>query len=314
MTQTTSAGPAGVPLRWARPALVLVLASVALAACMRAPVSDRADADQADPGPMRPTAAITQLASDLRRNDLVGYASHALPPDLHARMEAAWKDGRTVWPLTQLPLNNRLPGFIGVLSAPDAEKPLLVAYDRQFSGAQRELRSAASTLGLFATQYVGGAGQYSPAEREHYAQLIAALSQWGQRAPLGDPEHARAAIPQLVAAARLTGLGAPDAFQAGGMERSLGRLGPFLARFKQVVLAYGLDLDGALDSVEVALLEQTGDTAMLQLRYTVAGQAIDATVPVERRLDRWYLSDLLRHAEAQAGVATPTAEALAGPD
>ena len=306
MTHTNHAGPGGPPTRWAPIVLMLALAGGTLAGCARMPGPGAAP--EADPSPASPVTAVTQLALDLRRNDLVAYANHALPPNLHSRMQAAWKEGRTVWPLSQLPLNNRLPGFIAVLSAPGAEKVLLQAYDRQFSGAHRELRSAASTLGVFATHYVGNAGQYGPAEREHYTQLIAALSQWGRRAPLADPAHAWAAVPELVAAARLTGLGAPDALQTAGMERSLVRLGPFLARFKKVSLAYGLDLDAALDSVQVELLQQTGDTASVQLRYTLAGQAIHAIVPVERRGDRWYLSDLLRHAEAQAGDPAPPLE------
>lgn len=296
----------GRPPRWATLGLAIALAGGLLGACTRPPGSL-----QGVPGPTGPAAAVAQLAGDLRRNDLVAYARHALPPNLHLRMELAWKDGRTIWPLSQLPLNSQIPDFISVLSAPGAEKALVQTYDRQFSGAQRELRSAASTLGQFATQYVGSAGQYGPAEREHYAQLIAALSQWGRNAPLADPGHARAAIPKLVAAARLTGLGPPGEFHARGMERSLGRLGPFLARFKSVSLVYGLDLDAALDSVEVELLQQTGETATVRLRYTLAGQSIDAVVPVERRMERWYLSDLLRHAEAQAGDTAPVTDPVA---
>lgn len=307
MTIVHFAAPAALLMRRRRCALLLVLACGVLAACTRSPESP-----QPAPGPMRPAAAVTQIASDLRRNDLVAYARHALPPELHVRLAHAWKDGRTIWPLTQLPLNNRLPGFLAVLSQPDAERSLLRAYQRQFAGEQRELRSAASTLGLFATQYVGGADHYSPTERDHYVQLIAALSQWGRRAPLADPAQAQAAIAELVAGARLTGLGAPGAFQKGGMERSLARLGPFLARFKKVSQAYGLDFDDALDSVEATLLEQNGDIARLRLRYVLAGHPVDAIVEVERRDGRWYLRDLLRHAEAQAGLAAPAAGATVG--
>ena len=288
--------PTGLAGAISWPAMLGLLVVLA-AGCTRAPAPATA------PAPDLPAAAVTRLAADLRRNDLVAYAQHALPPELHARMEQAWQDRRTIWPLTELPLDDRLPGFVSVLSAPGAEKSLLAAHARQFNGAQRELRSAASTLGLFAAQYVSGADEYSAAEREHYVQLVAALSQWGQKAPLSDTRLAKATVPQLVAAARLTGLGAPGAFHEAGMERSLRRLGPFLARFKQVALDYGLDLDGALDSVEVDLLEQTGDSARLRLRYTLAGQAVDAIVLVERRQGRWYLSDLLRHAELEAAAA-----------
>lgn len=294
-------GPAGAISWLAMLGLLVMLA----AGCTRAPAPASA------PTPDLPAAAVTRLADDLRRNDLVAYSRHALPPELHARMELAWQERRTIWPLTELPLDDRLPGFVSVLSAPGAEKSLLGAYTRQFNGAQRELRSAASTLGLFAAQYVSGAEEYSAAEREHYVQLIAALSQWAQQAPLSDPRLAKAAVPQLVAAARLTGLAAPGAFHEAGMERSLRRLGPFLERFKQVSLEYGLDLDGALDSVTVDLLEQTGDTARLRLRYTLAGQAVDAIVLVERQQGRWYLSDLLRHAEAEAAASAPATQSAA---
>ncbi|MDQ3287205.1 MAG: hypothetical protein M3Q42_02895 [Pseudomonadota bacterium] len=304
MTSIHPAERAGLLTDWGRRGLLLALAGGVLLACTRTPESPKAAS-----GPVRPAEAVTQLASDLRRNDLVAYARHALPPDLHARIGNAWRDGRTIWPLTQLPLKNRLHGFLAVLSEPGAEKSLLLAHKRQFSGAQRELRSAASTLGLFATQYVGGADQYSAAERDHYAQLIAALSQWGRSAPLADSAQAQAAIPELVTGARLTGLGAPGAFKARGMEHSLAQLGPFLGRFKKVSQAYGLDFDQALDSVDATLLEQKGGKAKVQMRYVLAGKPVSAVVDVERRRGRWYLTDLLRHAEAQAALSAPAAEA-----
>ena len=81
------------------------------------------------------------------------------------------------------------------------------------------------------------------------------------------------------------------------------RLGPFFARFKQVLEGYGLDLDEALDGVQAVVEEQTGDRARVRLNYTMAGQAIEARVDVERREGRWYLSDILRHAEAEAAAS-----------
>lgn len=295
---------------------MVIAAGLGLAACERTPAPGTAE-----PGAAGPARAVAQLADDLRRNDLVAYAQHALPPELHARMQSAWDDGRTTWPLTELPLDDRLPRFITMLSAPDASKALWGAYQRQFAGADRQLRSAAATLGLFATQYVRKAPDFSDAERDHYAQVIAALSQWGRQAPLADPDLARTSIAQLVAAARLTGLATPrsnadadaqprsDTPRRLGMTRSLRRLGPFMQRFKQVLRGYGLDLDAALDSVAASVIKQTGDRARVRLRYTLAGQAIEAVVPVERRGERWYLSDLLRNAEAE--LSAPTADPAA---
>lgn len=261
-----------------------------------------------------PAEAVEQLAADLHRNDLVAYVGHALPPALHARMAASWDAGDTIWPLTELPLDDRLPAFLTVLAAPDSEKTLLAAYRRQFAGADRELRTAAATLGLFAGQYVREAGDYSDAERGHYLQLIAALGRWAGQAPLGDLERARQAIPQLTTAARLTGLaGGVDVFRQHGMERSLRRLGPFFGRFKQVLVGYGLDLDQALAGSKATLLEQDGDRARVALAYTLAGQPVAAEVELERRGGRWYLSDLLRHAEVEAGQAPAASPASPAP-
>lgn len=285
-----------IHLRSARHVLA-ALAFTALLACHR---DTAVGADQA---PRQPAAAVMQLADDLRRNDLAAYARHALPPELHEQVRAAWGRGQTLWPLTQLPLDRQVPGMLQALAAPDAERTLSTLYRRQFAGAHRELRAAASTMGLFAVQYVNGQDSYSEQEREHLVQLIAALSRWGQQAPLGDPALAEAALPPLVAAARATGLGEPGALAATGMTGSLERLGPFLAEMKRVLAGYGLDLDAALGSVQATLLEQTGDQARVRLRYTLAGTPVDAVVLMERSNGRWYPADAVRHARAQVAAA-----------
>ncbi|MFP7723376.1 hypothetical protein [Lysobacter sp. A3-1-A15] len=280
-----------------------VLLAVALAGCR--PVDPAAAPTQ--PEATRPTEAVALLAQDLRRNDLAAYARHALPPDLHARVETRWREGATTWPLSELPLHAQVPAMLGALSAPDAEQVLMDKYRAQFAGAHGELRSTAAALGLFAAQYVQGEPRYSDSERDHYVQAIAALGRWGQQAPLGDPERAQVLLSTLAAAARATRIDGPEALAAAGMADGLSRLAPFAAAFKQVLAAqYGLDLDAALDSVQVDELDRTGDQARVRLRYTLAGTAVDTEVRVERRGERWYLTDLLRHALEQVTAADST--------
>jgi hypothetical protein len=290
--------------------LTTLALALLLGGCERAPAPPPPPAQ-----PLGPAEALTRLMEDLRRNDLAGYARHAVPPALHGQLEQAWQQGTTVWPLTELPLDDRIAPMITALAAPGAERQLKATFTQQFSGAGRELHSAASTLGLFAGQYVTSAEEYSDEERDHYLQMIAAFSQWGQRAPLADGKRASAALPRLIGAARGTGLAGPDGFATAGMDKALGRLGPFFRTAKDVLRTYDLDLDAALDSVRPSVAEQTGDTARLRVRYTLAGRPIDAYVRAERRDGQWYLTDLLRHAEAEAAAArspektpaTPTA-------
>jgi len=284
-----------IPIRYVLTGALLAL-SVLAGGCER--VVPTASTPQQ---PLLPAQAVQQLVDDLRRNDLAGYSRHAVPADLHTRLETAWREGRTLWPLTELPLDNKFQGFLTALAEPRSEQKLLAAYRRQFAGANTEIRTAAKTLGLFTAQYVAKEAAYSDTERDHYRQLIVALTAWGQRAPLGDAQRARQVIPQMTLAARSTGLGSSDGLRRAGMERSLKRLSPFFVRMERVLAQqYGLDFDAVLAGTRVTLAEQTGDQAKVRLEYTLAGQPIDAFVLVERRAGRWYLSDLLRRAEAEA--------------
>jgi len=171
------------------------------------------------------------------------------------------------------------------------------------------LRSAATTLGLFATRYVAASEDYGPDERAHAMRLIEALTAWGQQAPLGDPARAREAIPQLVAGARLTGLRDPAMLRQAGLEGGLHRLQPFVQRLKQVLARhYALDLDAALDSLQTLPLDQHGDSARVRVRYRRRRARGQGTLRLERRDGQWYPADLVRRAQREA-ERTPTVTA-----
>jgi hypothetical protein len=259
----------------------------------------------------RPAQAVRLLASRLRANDLVGFTRAAVPPALHQRLDAGWRDGRSRWPLDEAPLDERLPAMLAALSAPGSEARLQATFDRQFARADKELKAAAVSLGMFGMQYVRSEGDYSDAEREHHLQDIAALSRWGMTAPLADPPRARATIGQLAKAARSTGIDADEDFAKLGMEASLARLGPFLATLKQGFARYGLDLDATLDQVQATLLEQTGDSARVRLRYRLGDGEVDTVLALQRIDGHWYLRDYLRNAEASLQPDVPEGATLA---
>lgn len=271
-----------------------VLACLLLAAC--GPGQPPAEAG----GDATPAQAVRRLTTHLRHNDLEAFARDAVPAELHARLDLAWREGSTRWPLDELPFGSRLPEMLDSLAAPGSETRLQRIFDRQFAGAERELRAAATTLGVFGAQYVGTEGDFSDDQRQHYAQLIAATAQWGARAPLADAARAKSAIATLAAAARRTGLTSEAAFRDAGIDSGLRRMGPFAAAFKQVLAGYGLRVDADLATLEATLQQQTGETASVRMRYRFAGKQIDTVVAMERIDGRWYVSDFLRHARAAA--------------
>lgn len=256
----------------------------------------------------RPAQAVLLLTRHLRDNDLAAFARDAVPPDVHAQLEAAWTAGRTRWPLDELPFDDRLLAMLASLSAPDAESRLQRGFDQQFAHAPLQIKGAAVSLGLFGAQYIATQGDYSDDEREHYAQLIRAASRWAAAAPLSDAARARAAIRELAGAARASGLASPGDLRAAGLDGALRRIGAFERAVKHVLAGYGLDLDADLSGMRATLQQQTGDSARVRMQYRFAGQDIDAVVSVQRVDGHWYVADFLRHArEAVAGSAIPAA-------
>ena len=278
---------------------------LALTACGPNQGSAPTAASSRPSGAATPAEAVLLPTRDLHDNDLAAFARDAVPPALHAQLDAAWRSGRTRWPLDELPLGAKVPAILGALAAPGSEAKLGRDYDQQLAGAGGELRSAALALGLFGDKYVANEGDFSVDERVHYRQLVAAASRWAANAPLSDAKRAHAAIARLAVAARASGLRSEADFARFGIDDSLRRLSSFETVLKNVLAGYGLSLDATLAGMHASEDERDGDHARERMQYRFGGRDIDATVGIERRDGRWYVSDFLRHAEAAAGPAAP---------
>ncbi|MDI1252349.1 hypothetical protein [Thermomonas sp.] len=293
-------------------AFALMLCLMLLPACQPdpTPATDPVGmAAQSKPMPaIRPVDAINVLAARLLARDGAGFARLAVPPDLHARLETGWRAGSTRWPLDELPLDGRLPGMLASLQEKDALAKFKVTFRRQFAGADRDIHMAIRTLTQFGGQYVQKEAAYTNDERDHVGQAIAALSNWALAAPLSDTPRADRFFTALTAAAQRSGIdgkAGKAAFAKLGMQSSLNRMSPFIATLlAQLRTQYGLDIDASLRGLNVQLLEQTGDSARLRLRYQLAGSDIDAIVPAVRIDGHWYLADFVTRAEASLVAST----------
>jgi hypothetical protein len=114
-----------------------VLLACVLVACDRAPPPGPATPTAAPAAATRPAQAVRQLTRHLRDNDLVAFAHEAVPPALHAQLERAWSEGRTRWPLDELPFDDRVPALLKSLAAPQAQTELQRVFDQQFAQAPR---------------------------------------------------------------------------------------------------------------------------------------------------------------------------------
>ena len=268
---------------------------------------------QAPQAATKPADAVYVLRDRLLARDGAGFARLAVPPAVHAQLVEGWSQGRSRWPLDELPLDAHLPKMIAALQEKDAGSKLMATFRRQFAGADRDIDQAIRTLVLFGGEYVQKEADYTPEERDHVVQAIAAMGDWALAAPFADPQRAQPFFAALAAAAQRSGIDGKAgnvAWTTLGMKRSLDRLSPFLATLlAQLRTHYGLDVDASLRGMEVRLLEQTGDRARLRLRYTLAGRDIDAILPAVRIDGHWYLADFVRRAQASLAGKPPASDA-----
>jgi len=255
-----------------------------------------------------PAAAVRQLADYLQQGDLVGFSRAAVPPAQHAQLSQAWSEGLSLWPLTGLPLDEQLPDLLAKLAADRAQEDLQRAFKAQFEGQASSLRQAAQALGMFGAQYVDHQGNYTELQRAHYRQLVLGLSRWAGQAPLSDPALARTALAQVTTAARGTGLDGQPALQAAGMEAALAQLSPLQLALFDALAGYGLDLRQSLAALQVGLLQEQGDQALVQVQYPLAGETVTFQAQMQRIDGRWYMQQNLDDAQkilALADAARP---------
>lgn len=269
--------------------LIFVVACV-LAGCTQQPASRQADE------PDGPAATVRHLSGLLQHNDLAGFARDAVPPQDYATFAQAWQQDLSRWPLDELPMPDKLVPMLAALSANDAERQLGQTFDRQLAGQSADLRSAAQTLGLFMGQYVKTQGDFSPDQRQHFAQVIPALVDWAQQAPLADAPRAHTALRGLVAAARATGFDSDTDLKAAGMQASLVKLDPFLEAFAGALSGYGLSLEQSLGKLETGTVTTSGHLAKVAVSYPLAGKPIHLIVTLRQQEGHWYVADYMDRA------------------
>ncbi|PJK05228.1 hypothetical protein CO610_11115 [Lysobacteraceae bacterium NML95-0200] len=280
-----------------------------LQACSPCAVFSGAKDDKPEPaaahGADSPSAAVTDLIAHLRDDDLPGLARSALPAELHTEVEAAWKDERSRWPLTELPLDDSIPKVLAALTQANAEQTLQQSFRQQLSGQTRAMQDAARGLGVFGKEYLGREGHYNLSQRQHYTQLIDVFSSWAASAPLGEAGRGRQSIGLLVKAAEQGGIKSDEDFSRLGLAASLEGLTPLYVAIKQILELYGLDVNQTLASVRVETVSENGDEAELRVSYELAGRPVKTVMQAVRVQGRWYLADYLQAARASLDAKTP---------
>jgi hypothetical protein len=294
-----------VPNRWTR-VLTLLLLGLALAGCRREP-------EPIEGAPGEPVAAVEALAAALREGDLKRYAELSLPPDLHARQKALWRQQVAAANPIDEEQAQRYAELMAQLTAPDAEAALWAKAEPKLAALEQEL-GPKWTLGVtmlsgFATTAISASETMSEAEKSHATGVVEALATWaGDQAQFTDREAAKSALSAAVRTARELALPDVQAIEALDYDPMLDKAGVAFRGFKEVLAAYGIDADAALSQVTAEVVQLDGSRAVVRVRYPLLGEEVRFEQPMVLIDGGWYREDAVRSLEKAV------AEAAAGAD
>jgi hypothetical protein len=289
---------------WALLALLSLV--LALGAC-------RKDAPEEAKAPGDPVAAVEGLAQALRDNDLVRYSSLSLPPELHARSEALWN--RRV--AEAEPVDDadaaEYDKMMARLTAPNAEADLVRDIEPKLAKLEVEIAGQwpmmQATALIFLNAAIQANTELSAEEKAHSNEVVAALMAWAQPSLFTDRARARVAVAAMVDTADALALPTLAEARALPMVPAMEKGGIALAGLKQVIKAYDLDLDRALDGVTAELVSAQGNSAQVKVSYPLLEKTVSFEMEMVRVGDGWYSAQTVRDAEAELAEAGETATA-----
>ena len=289
--------------RWLLP---IALALLALVGCHREVVA-----------PGDPVAAVKGLATAVKDNDLVRYSRLSMPPALHKRMEARWKENLVLAPPPTPAQQQDYAKWMRRLTSADADAQLYRSFDRKLKKIEPELNSQwplmQATGGIFLNGVISANPKLTAAEKAHAKAMGAALVAWIRPELVSDRERARRAIAVLTATARDINLPTLADSRRLEMIPTLEKAGRGLKGLKQIGRIYGLDVDDSLSQVQARVASVDGPVATMEVSYPLLGKTVSFEMMLLRRDGRWYGADAVRDAEVALTRPAGSAAAATAP-
>ncbi|HET7664192.1 MAG TPA: hypothetical protein VFK31_11185 [Rhodanobacteraceae bacterium] len=293
--------------------LVVLLAALALAACHK---EDKQE--QLATASKTPQAAVQSLIQDLKAVDLDQLAQHAMPPDAYQQLRADWGKDRdkALAEITDAD-RARFKKQMQEFTEPDAKKKLFAKLQPtlenwETKGKQR-LPMMVGIFRIMAGTKITQAKNMSAEQKSQARGVLDALATWAQNTDWGDRAKAKQAVGIVVDTARALDLKSLDQAYSLTYEQAMQRYATAWKGAEQLLEVYGLSVNTILDSAKVKTLEQKGDTATVEVDYTILGKPMTSNLDMVRKDKRWYLSDVIKSWQkrqarlAHAGSAASTA-------
>ncbi len=275
--------------------VAVVAAGLVLAACHNESPQQKL-ADQS----AKPAAAVQNTIPPLKGGDFDSLLQHLLPPADYRQLRSDWK-GRERESLAKVSDadRRRFAKEMAALTAPGAKQkqlaklePVLDAWDTKYKQRVPMIVGIARIMvGTRITQSDSMTGKQKIEARG----VLDALATWAQDTDWGDKAKAKQAVGVVVDTARALKLKTLDQAYQLDFEQAMQRYGTAWMGLKELLSVYGLSVDSVLDSMKVKPLKQNGDSATVQVDYTILGKPMTSTLEMVRKGKRWYPRDFLKH-------------------
>lgn len=286
------------------------LLSLGLAAC------GGGDKGAADPAAATatPDAALKSATTALRQNDIGQFVKLVLPEARYNEVKAKYEAQKAEAGAPDPAEAAEFAEMMGKLTAADAETALMAELEPHLAQFEAELApQMPMMIGMgrgMAVQGIQQNAEMSEDQKRQATQVVDALGNWLSNVKLADRELAKQAVAKAVATARALDLKTLEQLQALSFDDALAKAGIAFGGLKDVLAVYGFDINAALDSAQIEVLNTEGDTARVKVGYTLLGAAISSEQDMVREAGRWYGKDTMK-AISDALEGQPEAEVAA---
>lgn len=238
-----------------------------------------------------PQAAIDSAVQHLKTGNIKALVMSQVPPSHLDEMRANWQKELAEDPPTEEE-KKEFETMMAELTAPDAEAKLMEKLEPQLVKFESEYAPQLPMMigmgqGLL-QQGVKDNKELTEPQKLEAAKSIDALAKWIQTVKFTDRELARRAVSEVVAAARELDLKTLDQARALDFDTAMEKSGVAFRAAKDVLAAYGLSLDQALDTVKTEVISEQGDNAKVRVSYVMFEQPMSFETELVKVDGRWY--------------------------
>jgi hypothetical protein len=254
-----------------------------------------------------PEGTVQAAVANLKAGDIKALMESQLPPAELDKMRAQWKEKLAKDP----PSDTERAEFeqqMAELTAADAEAKLLEKVEPQLVQFETQYAAQLPILAGAGRQMMGEQINKNPdlnaQQKAQALKALDALVKWVQSTNFTDRAKIKAAIADVVAAARDLKLVKLDDVQALSFDQAMDKASIAFRALKKVLASYGFSIDAALDTAKVTTLSSEGDKARVKVTYTLLDTPLEMETDMVRIDGRWYGKETIENLQKATAQAT----------